>query len=266
MKYFIFLSLFISLSTHASLKDDLITFLKKHRNHIEKFIGQDKTDQLLGKRKKIYNLPSIPNIDSKENPEKFFDKKIDNGIQLSIDVERKYFYPYVKEIFEVTRKTNNIGGEPLNRWVNALMQGASREGIYRAMVLDNDYAGLENYPRRINQEVANFAYDFFKTYINKERELSRIRKYNFFSLKRIAVEKSLEVIDAFGNSRLQLLTWYGIYSSDIAKKYAGAWTVPMRKETSVEKHIQWGKSVPLEHLKSEIIIKTHKVFNFLENN
>lgn len=147
--------------------------------------------------------------------------------------------------------------------MNVLHQGGTREGVYRALVLDSTYAGLENYPNPLNDGLIDFAVEYYTTYVGRTIKKESLEKINFYTLKRLATERTLEVVDELGKNKDHLQRWYAVFSGDLAKRFPEIWQNKIRKDTNKKFHLSWAKQAPSQHLKSEVIIKLHKAFNYL---
>lgn len=257
---------FFIISTFASpiyAQEEIPTFKDKIRPWVESLVGTDWTIKLLGSKPEVIELPVIPKIVNDSKSTNVYDKKIDEKkLNITKEEEQKLNYFFVKELYEAVRAVEPQGDE-LNRWINALDQGGTREGVYRALVLDDQYAGLENYNKAPTEEVVKFVQWFFPRFLGQT--LNHPEKISFFTLKRESVEKSLEVMDALGGNRDQISRWYAVLSAELAQKYPQALKNDLRKSSDKKRHKLWAEGNPQQHLKSEIIIKIHTVFNFLEH-
>jgi hypothetical protein len=178
----------------------------------------------------------------------------------------RYNRRFVEEVFEASRRlrpnTNDIA-----QWMNVLMQGGTHEGVYRGMVLDQTYAGLENYPQNSSADLADFVVEYFEKYLNRTQTVERISEVNFFSIKRILVENSLEVFETLAtNDPDSVYRWYAHLSGTLAYKYPEVFIEEPRSTTSMYHHYQWGQAVPEQVMKAELIVKLHQVMNFLQGS
>ncbi len=183
----------------------------------------------------------------------------------SIDQKKKARYDelFVREVFLAIRNFK-AQDKDLVRWLNVLKQGGSREGVYRALILDHTYKGLENFDKPINDSVVDFAISFMDIYLGHHITQEKIDLFNFYTLKRLVAEKSLEIFDElFVRDEEEAYNWYALFSADIAKKFKKSWKNEVRINESPEFHRNWAKAVPLQHIKSEIFIKVHLSFNGL---
>ena len=105
-------------------------------------------------------------------------------------------------------------GSEVSSWINVIDQGGSREGVYRAMVLDRDYQGMENYDKLVSTAGAEFAHRFSKRFAAVEINEETLKKINFYSVKRLVTEKALEIVDAFKNEE-DLHQWYAVLSHEL---------------------------------------------------
>ena len=185
--------------------------------------------------------------------------------KLPLEKKRQYDFNFVQELFLATRKTE-AKDEDIANWMNTLDQGGSREGIYQALVLDEVYFSLESMEEKPSDKLINFYINFSKKYLNQSLKPESIMKLNLFSLKRVLAEKSLDLLEHFEMKDLDsMYRWYANFSSDVSANYSTVMTSEVRKNTSAKAHYQWAKEMPIQHLKSEFIIKLHLVMNNLQN-
>lgn len=255
---FIFL---ISPSAHAGIVDDIKGFV---RPHLVKIIGQEQTDSLLGLDPNKIALPTIPQVEKDAKSVAHYGGGPKNKVKFKKDQLNRYNYVFVQEVFEATRKSSASAND-VAKWMNVLSQNGSREGVYRALVLDNTYAGLENFNQTLNPGSADFTMYYLGKFLNKSIEKDSLEQANFYTVKREITERTLEIIDAyFAMSGDEVYNWYAIFSADVAKKFPKAMNNSTRKELSPEKHKAWAKSVPDQFIKSEVIIKLHNIFNITQ--
>ncbi len=203
-------------------------------------------------------MPALPVINDDARSTAVYLKKADT-IRLNPKIEQKFNYTYIKELYEATRQARATDQE-LNQFMNVLAQGGSRDGIYRSLVLDATYAGMENWDKPVKSATADFAIYFYEKYLGKKIQKKKLEGWSIYSLKRVITEKTLDMLDAF-NDRDQMERWYGIMSSDLALKFPTIWSNTLRKNSSAEAHKAWASKVPVQHVKSEVIIKMHTAFN-----
>lgn len=245
-----------TISAQAGISEEL-------RPYSMKFFGSEWTVKIFGKVDDKIKLPQIPKIvrDVKSIKKDVVDSK---ELKITPENRQKYNYLYVRDIFQVTR---NIAANEndISKWMNVMGQGASREGIYRALVLDNVYSGLENFDHSVKPAVSTFTMKFLEGYANKVVSKESLDKANFYTLKRVLVERTLEVFDALSEKPEMLYDWYAVISSDMAKNYKGVWVNKVRSSTSRELHRRWATKVPIQYIKGEVIIKLHRISNYLNN-
>jgi len=229
---------------------------------VEKYLGDDWGVKLFGERERVYILPEIPMIDNDARSTEVYDKKYVEKIKLKEDLNLKLNIAYVSELYEVIKERKGAGSE-VGNWINVMDQGGSREGVYRALVLDRDYQGMENYDKPVSDAGAKFAYDFSKRFAAMEVKQETLSRVNFYSVKRLVTEKALEIIDAF-ESQDDLFSWYAIMSMEFAEKYKYAFKNEVRQNEDYDYHINWAEQVPRQHLKSEVIVKIHRILNTLQ--
>jgi hypothetical protein len=244
-----------------------VSLVEKWRPTISKFFGEEFTIKLLGKIPEIkkvsveIQMPKIPLIKDDARSADVYNKKADK-ITLHKNEEEKYHYSFLEELYEVTRQTKP-NQEEFQRLMNTLSQGATREGVYHALVLDAAYAQLENSVKPVKDSAADFTVYFYGIYIAKIISPEGLKKMNMYSLKRLVAEKALDMIDAFGDNREDLEKWYAVLSSDLATRFPQLWSNKLRKSNSKAVHKNWASKAPIQHIKSETVIKIHMAFNSL---
>lgn len=243
--------------------DKNISFAEKMRPQLMRFLGEEWTVKIIGPApippKPQMQMPTLPKIVSDATSTAVYDKKEDK-IKLPADVEQKYSYAFIRELYEATRQAKPTD-EEVNQFMNVLSQGGTREGVYRALVLDATYAGMEEWDKPVKSATADFAVYFWGKYLGKKVEKKSFEGWSVFTLKRVITEKTLDMFDAFGSDREGLEKWYALMSADLAAKFPTLWSNNLRKITVPEDHKAWASKVPLQHIKSEVIIKLHSAFN-----
>lgn len=185
--------------------------------------------------------------------------------KLPLERKRQFDYKFLEELFQVTRKTE-AKDEDLSNWLNTLDQGGSREGIYQALVLDEVYNGLESIEGKPTEKLLNYCLKFSQKYLNQTFTTDSLKQLNLYSLKRIFTEKGLDLIEHYEVNDLEsLYKWYAIFSAEVAKDYGPFLkSSQVRLDQSAAYHYEWAKSMPIQHIKSEFIIKMHTVMNGLQ--
>jgi hypothetical protein len=146
-----------------------------------------------------------------------------------------------------------------------MSQGGTREGVYRGIVLDDRYKRLERGRYPVSQKVAEFSIYYANNFLSQDLKLNAVSSSNFYTLKKVLVERSLEVLDSFPSNKDDIYDWYAVFSGYLARKYPNLWKNRLRKNKNLKSHKGWSKNVPEQHLKSEVIIKLHKTFNYILN-
>ena len=239
------------------------SFVEKIRPQLTKIIGEEWTAKLIGADKSqnmnAVAMPAIPAIDDNATSTAVYDKKKDSVV-LNPEVEKKFYYTYITEVYEATRQSKPNEDE-VGKMMNVLLQGGTREGVYRSFVLDSVYGGMENWDKPVKSVTADYAVAFYEKYLGKKIQKKSFEGMSIYTLKRLMTEKSLEVADAFGEDRDALERWYAVMSADFASKFPLIWTNATRKKTSAIEHKNWASKVPVQHIKSEMIIKIHSALN-----
>jgi|GEM_PF-450743 len=238
--------------------------LEKWRAKIQNILGEEWTVKLLGDAPKPkIELPAIPKISEDAKSTAVYDRKEDTSkFNITPDQYQKYNLAFIEEVILETR-LNKANDNDLAKWMNTMEQGASREGIYRALVLDSVYAGLENYEAPVSPGAVDFSVKFLEKFINQGVKKEAVDKFNFYTLKRIVTEKALEIVDEYYSKPEDLFKWYAVLSSDLAEQHPTIWNNELRRDPDGERHLKWAASVPNQFIKSEVIIKLHKALNHL---
>lgn len=213
------------------------------------------------------SMPEIPKDVKKSTDTTTYDKVAKDSTEydrLPVERKRQFDYKFLEELFQVTRKSE-AKDEDIANWLNTLDQGGSREGIYQALVLDEVYATLENMEERPSERLVNFSQKFAQKFLGQNYKPETLTQYNLFTLKRIMTEKGLDLMEHYENHDLNALyRWYALVSAELAKEYAPLLKNEVRQDPSAEFHYEWAKSMPIQHIKSEFIIKLHSVMNGLQ--
>jgi hypothetical protein len=184
--------------------------------------------------------------------------------RLPIERKRQFDYKYIQEVIVVTRKTE-AKDEDLSNWLNTLDQGGSREGIYQSLTLDEVYAALENMEEKPSNKLVDFSLNFSQRFFNQTFKKENLSQLNLYSLKRILTEKGLDLLEYYEVNNLDdLYLWYAVFSSELAVNYSPLLKTQIRQDPRLEYHLSWAKSMPIQHIKSEFIIKLHTVMNGLQ--
>lgn len=263
MKKILIPSLVLLTISFSPLQAEEISFVEKMRPKLVRFLGEPLTNKLIGIEKVqavSLVMPKLPEIVEDATSTAVYYKK-EETIKINPEQEQKLNMAFIYEIYDATRRTKPNTDE-VGKFMNVLSQGGTREGIYRALVLDSVYGGMENWDHPVKRNAAEFAVKFYETYLGKKVSLKTFEGMSIFSLKRLITERALDMVDAFGeNKREDLNTWYAIMSEDLATSFPQVFTNAIRKNKSAVDHKSWAAAVPLQHIKSEIMIKLHQSLN-----
>ncbi len=236
-------------------------------------LGDDTTNKLLGEAPKDLNkieLPEIPKVKVDAKDESFYDQKKtkvhDQGLKfdnMPLEKKRTFRISFLQQLFEVTRNAE-VKKEDVIKYLNVLEQGGSREGVYRSVTLDQVYFALEQYDEAPSDNLINFVLGYSVKFMAIQYKPESLSKFNLWSLKRIIVDKTLDIMDALAQKPEDLYAWYAVFSNELAVKFPGVWTSEARKKEFDLYHYKWAQSVPFQHIKSEVIIKLHKLMNSLQ--
>jgi hypothetical protein len=239
----------------------------KLRGVITQIAGEEWGNKLLGPLPTAipdFEMPVIPEqIKTSTNVESYTKKTKEptEFDKLPKERKRQFDYKFIEELFMVTRKSEPRD-EDLSNWLNTLDQGGSREGIYQALVLDEVYSGLESIEEKPTKKLSDFSLNFSQKFLDQTFNSDSLNELNLYSL---FTEKGLDLLEYYEVNDLDsLYRWYALFSADLAKEYAPLLHSEIRKNTSANYHYEWAKSMPVQHIKSEFIIKLHTVMNGLQ--
>lgn len=255
------LFLLVSLQTHAISFDEIGAKIKPF---VEKILGADFAKKIFGEdTTESLVLPVIPKINKDTKNTEIYNQKSDTEV-FSKEKMEKYNVSYVQELVQAIREVP-ANRDEIGKWYNTLYQGATREGIYRALVLDEYYRRLENYEDQSSKASREFTISFMDKFIGKSVTMEKLQDLNIYSIKRIVTEDALDIADTFllSNNKEDFYTWYAIFSAQIAKDYP-IWDNRLRASANSKQHLAWAKKMPLQFVKSEIILKLHILFNHLQ--
>jgi hypothetical protein len=231
---------------------------------LEKYVGENLATSLVGKfEKDDVPMPKIPSLKADATSTDVYSRK-EKEVNIPADKKEQLDYIFVTQLMQAVQQ-RKIENSEVSNWMNVLSQGGSREGVYRAMILGDDYGALENYDNVANESVVNFSIGFLEEYINQTVNPETLGQMNFYSVKRLVCEKALEVIDAYPSTEVQA-SWYANLSKKLASNHAYVFSSETRKNKSAKFHQSWASAVATQHLKSETLIKLHKTFNHLQGN
>ncbi len=268
-KTIVLLGLTISLAVVAAPTSEP-SWKAKLRDIVSQVAGAEWSTKLLGEAPEMapeFPMPEIPPLVKKSTDVGSYSKKTKEPTEfdkLPVERKRQFNYKFLEELFQVTRKTAPKD-EDLANWLNTLEQGGSREGVYQGLVLDEVYAGLESIEERPSTKLLDFCLRYSQTFLAQTFKPEGLIKLNLYSLKRIFTEKGLDLLEYYEVRDLDsFYRWYALLSAELARNHRQLLNSPIRQEPSAAYHYEWAKGMPLQHIKSEYIIKLHLVMNGLQ--
>jgi len=253
------------LISHSSYAFDLNDFVSKAKEKVNELLGKEEKVEV----KETILLPKIPKVIKDAKSIDVYDKsgsihtqgaKFDNLPMLE---KRRYRIAFLEDLY-VSVYGAEANKDELASTLNVLEKGGSREGVYRSLVLSSEYSQLEGYQEIPSEKLITFVTALAGKFMDKKFDKDIMKQLNLYGIKRVMTEKMLEVIDAFPSDGKDLRSWYAVLSSDLAREFPQVWTGQIRGVTAREPHYKWAGSIPLQHLKSEVIIKLHKAMNQLQ--
>jgi len=251
---------------------DMNKYKEKLRGHMDNFLGEETTSKILGEPEKVevdlIQLPTIPKVESNAMDTSIYNKEGKVHHQggkfdlLSNRDKQKYRIAFLEELYQVTRNAE-AKEEDLAKFVNVLEQGGTREGVYRAVVLDEVYNTLERYKDAPSDKLVNYSLSFGAKYLGRKFNKESMMSLNLWTIKRIITGKTLDLVDVLAKNPEDLYSWYTVFSRELATEHQGLWRSKIRKSQNEKFHNKWVRQVPFQQIKSEIIIKIHKVMNYL---
>lgn len=259
MKYILLLC-FISSSAYGFEMPEIFKSAKKK---IQEIVGIE-TEEVVQ-----MELPPIPKVTVDATSTAVYNKSgriFNQGKSfkdLTLDKKRTYRVAYLRDLYQAVL-TQEAGHTELVRFLNVLEQGGSREGVYRSLTLGQEYKALESQSENIKESVVEFCVNYAATYLALSFDRGDVSKLNTWTVKRIVAEKSLEILDAFPTDGKDLYQWYAVLSVDLATQYNSIFKSKSRQSVNYDFYHTWAQSVPIQQVKSEVVIKLHRVFNFLK--
>lgn len=269
LRTLVLLMLFLTVKTAYALDLNELKqkYLPKIKDISQRVLPQNVVEKMFGKEEKQMPLPVLPKLE--QDTTSTYSLPADSVLStqgaafrnLDIEQKRTYQVAFIEELYQATRRTKPTDEEIL-KWLNSLEQGAAREGIYSAMVLDSVYASLEDYVDPVSDQTVEFTQQFYKKYIGENVVADSIKKLNGYTIKKVVAEKSLEMMVALERNPEDLYKWYSVMSAELATKFPKVLNQSsIRNNSNATAHYQWSKSVPYQQIKSEVIIKIHLVYN-----
>ena len=259
----LFISLLFNSQAHALDLNKYIQVLKKQTLEL---LGMNKKQEQEKIEQSSVKMPELPQIVINRTSTDVYNKTghiYEQGYsfnQLSLEDKRKYRVGFLEELYLAVMETR-VKDEELIQGLNVLEQGGSREGVYRSLVMGADYMSLENFKEPIKEELVKFVMNYGRTYLGLEYNSAQLYSASIWTIKKLLVEKTLELIDSFPTDGEDLYAWYAYMSVECANKTT--YSNKLRKSKSLERHQAWAKDVPFQQIKSEVIIKLHLLMNQL---
>lgn len=241
---------------------DYEKYIKRMKSEVNKLLGKD------DEKKSLFEMPNIPVVETDSTSVGVYNKggKIHSqGLafnKLSNEEKRTYRVGFLRELYPAVRGAE-INTNEIVQGINILEQGGTREGVYRSLVLSTEYMRLETYEEKPNEALISFTISYGVKYLGLQFDAKQIGRLNLWGIKRVIVEKTLDVLDAFPSNGKDLYKWYAILSEELSKKHSGLWKNKTRLNQSLKYHHSWAQKVPFQQIKSEVIVKIHKVMNSL---
>jgi hypothetical protein len=270
-KLIVVIGLVFSLISMAQTPIAETSWKMKIREIITSIAGEEWSNKILGEPPVInlpdLVLPEIPKQFKKSTDIGSYSKKTKSLTEfdkLPLEKKRQFDYKFIEELFQVTRKAE-AKDEDVANWLNTLAQGGSREGIYQALVLDEVYNGMESMEEKPTKKLLDFCLQYSQKFHHETFRPESLNQLNLYSLKRIFTEKGLDLLEYYEVKDLDsLYRWYAVLSADLAKNDVPFMKSQIRKNQSAKYHYEWAKSMPIQHIKSEYVIKMHSVMNGLQ--
>lgn len=242
------------------------------RPWIVRILGEKTATQILGEPPEVIeeiSLPTLPTMVKQTTDVSVYNQDTElrrqgaEFLALPADKRRAYEISFLKELFEATRRAP-AKEEDLVKWMNVLEGGGSREGVYRGLVLDDVYASLEGYEEAPSAKLVAWSTAFAKKFLGLAFQPDAFKQANLFFIKRHVSEKVLEMMDTLETNPDDFRRWYAVFSVDLAKDFPQAWPGSIRADQKATTHYNWAKKAPLQHIKSEVLIKLHTAMNSLQ--
>ncbi|MEK6705823.1 MAG: hypothetical protein AABZ06_08540 [Bdellovibrionota bacterium] len=199
-------------------------------------------------------------------------------------VKAKIYAELLREIFLVVLLDEPKDRSQFGNLVDALNQGASLEGIYNGLTHSAEYRKLETKGPKASVtalEIFLKHLDIFESELpvptqfgsgndnETTSSVSDIKQYfqnsSIFTLKRVAADEALKVIDFKRTERSKLVLWYS--------KWAVAQTsnnvdfgLALRNRSDEVFHYNWAVNASEDNLKWEILNRVHRLLNHAQNS
>lgn len=217
----------------------------------------------------VIELPQIP--EDRKNPldTSIYSQKKNQLYPANLELKKwsrekkkKVDIGYLMELYTKVQVRVPLKDE-FKKWYSILEQGSSREGLYRALVLGRKYRKLETLDEMTNGKANDFTEKFLKKFLKKKAKPELLRRLNAYQLKKFVVEMSLNTLEQLQIKPEDLFRWYAVFSGDLAEGFPSIWDYELRANPDRKTHYAWAKKTPLQHIKSEVILKLHHVYNHL---
>ncbi len=237
----------------------LSSCLQKNLNTIKEKLGLAPKAQL---QEEILNIqmPSLNEVWALEDAP--VAKEVTAYDKLSPEQKQKYQIAFIKEMMWEIRRVPATDNDYQN-YLNMLIQGGTREGIINGLMVDNYYRGLEEQKQAVISPTIDFTKQFMAQFLAQKFKDDLLFDVNVYRLKRIMSEKVFSLLDKMQGQKDYQESWYALFSQKMAQDYPELWQNQLRKNTDPVFHYQWAQSMPSGHIKSEVIIKLHRVLNHL---
>lgn len=255
----LFSLLFVVSCQNENLKETL-------RDHSLQLFGEELTTKLFGKSQNI-SMPQIPELKYEAHNLNLNDQKkhtLDHPYYKGLGDEKYQTlnYQFLKEVSLAVR---NIAIEQveLQNFMRTLSQGASREGVYRSMVLDPYYQSLEQNRITMNDDSRVFMERVLNAFVGRKVNNEVLKELPLYTAKKMLVEKLLEVVDAYQDEE-EFHRWYAYLMHNLVESHPKAFTHNYRKTSNIKWNYEWAQKMPRDIVKSEVFIRVHMVMNYLQ--
>ncbi len=232
----------------------LSSCLDKARNFVQNKMGKTQNEM---------EIPMPPILKIMQEEQKPVEEiQIDEFAKIEEKQKLKYQSAFLQEVVLATTRVK-ISDAEYENWMNVLVQGGSREGIYHGLVLGDYYRRLEEESNPALPIIATFTQEYMNEFLMQKFDEELLKDVNIFKLKNVVSEKTMDLIDKLSYKREYLANWYTLFSVYLARKFPNLWKNELRKSMDKTTHLLWASRMPLGHIKSEAVIKLHTVFNTL---
>ena len=193
LKIFFCLLILSMIGNTASASFNFPSVIRKMATDI---LGEELVENIIGiDSKEMMEMPSLPKL--LENPKSLDFANINDQPKTPItDKDKKNLdNHFLYELFTEIRSSDPSEDE-YQQWMNILTQGATREGVFRALIYDKIYERLEfSSSRRVSADAKEFTVLFYQKFIGIKISQTKMDQMNVYALKRIVCEKTLQMVD-----------------------------------------------------------------------